>query len=287
MKPAPFSYEPDAISSLNECDYSIRITLQDARAGNTKRQVRVYADGVYDMFHSGHARQLMQAKNAFPNIYLITGVCNDEDTNRFKGQTVMTEEERYEAVRHCRYVDEVITDAPWSYGLEFLEKHKIDFVAHDDIPYETEDTQDSYKFLKEKDMFLATERTEGISTTDVISRIVKDYDCYLRRNIQRGLSRQDLNISYVKEKSILIQEKYQHLKEKGKHIIDITKRSIIEKWEARANDFIRSFTFLFEKTKFFRNKSIETVDILTPAGSPIQSDDELETCPGVIRFRNA
>ena len=37
----------------------------------------------------------------------------------------MTEKERYESLRHCRYIDEVIPDAPWSLTPEFLEKHKV------------------------------------------------------------------------------------------------------------------------------------------------------------------
>ena len=37
----------------------------------------------------------------------------------------MNEDERYEALRHCRYVDEIVRDAPWILDPEFLEKHKV------------------------------------------------------------------------------------------------------------------------------------------------------------------
>ena len=44
--------------------------------------------------------------------------------------------ERAEILRQCRYVDEVLMDAPcWEFSPEFLEKNKIDFVAHDEAPY--------------------------------------------------------------------------------------------------------------------------------------------------------
>ena len=35
----------------------------------------------------------------------------------------------------------------------------------------------------------ATKRTEGISTTDLIGKILKDRRKYLKRNVDRGMSR--------------------------------------------------------------------------------------------------
>ncbi|KAK7601833.1 hypothetical protein V9T40_009274 [Parthenolecanium corni] len=247
-KPAPFCDEEDAIREREACDYCDRITYEEAISGRVNRKVRVYADGIYDVFHEGHGRQLMQAKNLFPNVYLIVGVCNDALTHEKKGRTVMLDEERYEAVRHCRYVDEVVRDAPWEIDEDFLQKHKIDFVAHDELPYESDQSEDIYAWLKEKGMFVATERTEGISTSDIVARIVRDYDLYVRRNLARGYSAKELNVSFLKEKKFRFQNKMEQLKDRSKRVmenVEEKRMDIIRKWEEKSRDFIDAFLLLF------------------------------------------
>lgn len=54
-----------------------------------------------------------------------------------------------------------MTNAPWELDDDFLSENKIDFVAHDEIPYTSVNAQDIYAKVKERGMFVATERTEG------------------------------------------------------------------------------------------------------------------------------
>ncbi|CEP62672.1 choline-phosphate cytidylyltransferase LALA0_S06e01024g [Lachancea lanzarotensis] len=166
------------------------------------RLVRVYADGVFDLFHLGHMKQLEQCKKCMPNVELICGVPSDRVTHKLKGLTVLTDQQRYESLRHCKWVDEVIEDAPWCLTTDFLEQHNIDYVAHDDLPYAASDSDDIYRPVKELGKFVATQRTDGISTSDIITRIIRDYDKYLMRNFARGASRRDLNVSWLKKNEL-------------------------------------------------------------------------------------
>ncbi|KAF8130390.1 hypothetical protein EV363DRAFT_1450767 [Boletus edulis] len=141
----------------------------------TDRPVRIFADGVYDLFHFGHALQLRQAKLSFPNVYLLAGVNSDEDVVAYKARCVMTHSERCEAVRHCRWVDEVIPDCPWVMNAAFLDKWNIDYVAHDEEPYVAEGHDDVYAFVKQRGQFIPTRRTPGVSTSELLERIISGY----------------------------------------------------------------------------------------------------------------
>ncbi|KAK7306882.1 hypothetical protein VNO77_44842 [Canavalia gladiata] len=219
------------------------------------RPVRVYADGIYDLFHFGHARSLEQAKKSFPNAYLLVGCCSDAVTHKYKGKTVMTEDERYESLRHCKWVDEVIPDAPWVINTEFLDKHKIDFVAHDSLPYADASgaANDVYEFVKSIGKFKETQRTEGISTSDVIMRIVKDYNQYVLRNLDRGYSRKELGVSYVKEKRLRVNRRWKTLQEKVKEqqekIQIVAKNAGMHRneWVENADRFVVGFLEMFEE----------------------------------------
>jgi choline-phosphate cytidylyltransferase len=148
----------------------------------------------------------------------MVGVCNDDLTHRYKGKTVMTEGERYEALRHCRWVDEVVPDAPWVVTPAFLDAHDIAYVAHDALPYADASGQgadgDVYALVKRLGKFRETARTDGVSTSDLILRILRDYNDYVLRNLSRGYTRQDLGLSLVRAQQIRMRQAARRLSER-------------------------------------------------------------------------
>ena len=75
-----------------------------------------------------------------------------------------------------------------------MKKINCDFTAHDAIPYGSSDSDDVYRPLKEEGYFIPTLRSEGISTSDIINRILKDRDEYILRNLKKGNTADDLNL---------------------------------------------------------------------------------------------
>ena len=155
--------------------------------------VRILTEGVFDCFHYGHARLLEQCKKMFKYVYLIVGVCADEDVIREKGKPIMTAEERAECVRQCKWVDEVIVNSKWLVDIEYLDKLNCKYIARDSNQYPCGDINDMYEPFKKANRFLTTKRIGSISTTDLINRVLSNYEYYVK-----NVSKMDINIKLLK-----------------------------------------------------------------------------------------
>lgn len=76
--------------------------------------------------------QLRQAKLSFPSVHLVVGVFSDELCEQHNTPSQIAHEDRCEVLRHCRWVDEVVPDAPWTLHEKFLRARQIDYVAIDE-----------------------------------------------------------------------------------------------------------------------------------------------------------
>nr|XP_039263385.1 ethanolamine-phosphate cytidylyltransferase-like [Styela clava] len=138
--------------------------------GSGEKQVRVWVDGCFDMVHFGHANLIRQAK--LLGDYLIVGVHSDEEITKHKGPPVFNQEERYRMVRAIKWVDEIVEGAPYCTTIETLDKYNCDFVCHGDDISVTADGSDAYQEVKDAGRYREVSRTQGVSTTDIVGRML-------------------------------------------------------------------------------------------------------------------
>ncbi|KAI8616307.1 hypothetical protein BC830DRAFT_1063540 [Chytriomyces sp. MP71] len=142
-------------------------------AESRTRPIRIWVDGCFDLFHFGHANAIRQAKEiGGPNAIMVAGVCNDADIKTNKGPTVMNEQERYAAVAGCKWVDEVVPDAPYMTSLEFMDMHNCDICVHGDDITTMADGSDCYSEAKAAGRYKEFKRTQGVSTTELVGRML-------------------------------------------------------------------------------------------------------------------
>ena len=131
---------------------------------------RVWANGCFDVFHFGHANFLRQAKAT--GDYLIAGVHGDADIAANKARPVMCERERIRIVSAVKWVDEVQGNIPYGNVVKTLDENSCRFCAHGDDIARDASGRDIYAEAKEKGRFKECKRTEGISTTMIIDRVL-------------------------------------------------------------------------------------------------------------------
>ncbi len=128
---------------------------------------RVYVDMVADLFHYGHVELLRQARAL--GDYLLVGVHADDAVLAHKRKPIMTMEERVACVAGCRYVDEVLPNAPWVTDRDWIEKHNIHLVVHGS-DYSQEDLNGTHAIPIEMGILRIVDYSPRISTTEIIRR---------------------------------------------------------------------------------------------------------------------
>ncbi|GLT40947.1 hypothetical protein SLA2020_150430 [Shorea laevis] len=144
------------------------------RIRRKKKIVRVYMDGCFDMMHYGHCNALRQARALGDQ--LVVGVVSDAEIIANKGPPVTPLHERMIMVKAVKWVDEVICDAPYAITKDFMKKlfneYNIDYIIHGDDPCVLPDGTDAYELAKKAGRYKQIKRTEGVSSTDIVGRML-------------------------------------------------------------------------------------------------------------------
>ena len=132
---------------------------------------RIYCDGIFDLFHTGHLKHFEKIVNLFDEpIVLIVGVISDNVATNYKRKPILSQYNRFQIVKSCKYVNEVFITDVLIMDEDFLLNHNIDFVVHGFTPDDREKQKDFFKIPIKLGKFKELDYHQGVSTTQLIKK---------------------------------------------------------------------------------------------------------------------
>jgi cytidyltransferase-like protein len=155
--------------------------------------IRIWVDGIYDLFHQGHqninknAIKFTKMKYPGAKIILLIGVCGDgEDVQAYKRKPIMTLEERCDAIdifmkelikEHPDVSYQIIGNSPVTHTLAFIQQHRLNILFHGS-DFTPEKIKKYYGVILEQCAgtcsFEILPYTKGVSTTELIGRLLHE-----------------------------------------------------------------------------------------------------------------
>lgn len=103
---------------------------------------------------------------------LIVGVNSDAEILKNKGPPVLTCKERADILRACKWCDEVYEGTEYTVTIDTLDRYKCQYYAHGDDAVFDSDGNDICGMLQKVGRFKMFKRTEGVSTTDIVGKLL-------------------------------------------------------------------------------------------------------------------
>mmetsp|Transcript_1996 Transcript_1996/g.3032 ORF Transcript_1996/g.3032 Transcript_1996/m.3032 type:complete len:294 (+) Transcript_1996:2-883(+) len=156
------------------------LRLFSSEVKNPSKDMKViYMDGAWDMFHPGHVAILKEAKQR--GDYLIVGIHSDATVNRQRGYNmpVMNLHERVLSVLGCRFVDDVLIDAPFTITRDMIASLGISEVVHGSkSDFDGNENLERYAVAKEAGVFKTIDSPTDFSLGHILSRIKQNHSVF-------------------------------------------------------------------------------------------------------------
>lgn len=143
---------------------------------------KIFTAGSFDLFHFGHLELLRKAKEM--GDYLIVAVSTDELIKGAKGLApIIPFKERYELIKHCDYVDEVLTQTTLIDIEQFILSGAETFVIGDDWISRTDN--DGLNWLRDRDLVAFVEYTQHLSSSEIKKRIIQNAYAIIEQQVRK------------------------------------------------------------------------------------------------------